>query len=59
MSLKKLQVKDNTDQTVYVTYWIDELSSITKWTGAGKTLLEEIALEFNNINAQSKALFDK
>ena len=59
MSLTKLQVKDNNEQTVYVTYSIDELSSITKWTGAGKTLLEEISLEFNNINAQSKALFDK
>jgi chromosome segregation ATPase len=59
MSLTKLQVKDNNEQTVYVTYSIDELSSITKWTGAGKTLLEEISLEFNNINAQSKSLFDK
>ena len=59
MSLTKLQVKDNNEQTVYVTYSIDELSSITKWTGAGKTLLEEISLEFNNINAQSKSMFDK
>ena len=59
MSLNKLQVKDNNEQTVYITYSIDDLSSITKWSGAGKPLLEEIALEFTNINAQSKALFDK
>jgi hypothetical protein len=52
MSLNKLQVKDNNEQTVYITYSIDDLSSITKWSGAGKSLLEEIALEFTNINAQ-------
>ena len=59
MSLKKTEVKNNNDQTLYISYSIDDLSSITKWVGGGKALFEEIVNEFTKINIQSKALFDK
>jgi DNA repair exonuclease SbcCD ATPase subunit len=59
MSLKKTEVKNSNDQTHYISYSIDDLSSITKWVGGGKALFEEIINEFTNINIQSKALFDK
>ena len=57
MSLKKTEVKNNKEQTVYVTYTIDDLVSFKSATG--RTLLEEIATEFTTINMQSKSLFDK
>jgi flagellar biosynthesis chaperone FliJ len=59
MSLKKTEVKNSNGQTHYISYSIDDLSSITKWVGGGKALFEEIINEFTNINIQSKALFDK
>ena len=57
MSLKKTEAKNNKEQTVYVTYTIDDLASFK--SGTGRTLLEEIATEFKAINVQSKSLFDK
>jgi len=59
MSLKKTEVKNNNNQTLYISYSIEDLSSITKWVGSGKALFEELVNEFTNINIQSKALFDK
>jgi flagellar biosynthesis chaperone FliJ len=59
MSLKKTEVKDSNNQTLYISYSIEDLSSITKWVGGGKALFEELVNEFTNINIQSKALFDK
>lgn len=57
MSLKKTEVKNNKEQTVYITYTIDDLASFK--FGTGRTLFEEIATEFTTINVQSKSLFDK
>ena len=59
MSLKKTEVKDTNGKTLYVSYTIEDLASITKWVGAGKSLLDEVATELLTINEQSKKLFDK